>query len=228
MCWKDPLYVSDDVKDIKGVAAATADGAFYNNGQSCCSVERIYVHEKVYNEYVDQFVKEVRTWKIGLPAQDGVYIGPLSRKDQLKILEQQVSDAASKGAQILTGGKKIEGKGYFFEPTVLVNVNHEMNVMKDESFGPIIGIMKVKNDEEAIRLMQDTEYGLTASVYSTDKNRAKNILQQINAGTGYWNCCDRVSAALPWSGRKHSGFGVTLSHAGLRAFVKPKAWHLRS
>ena len=110
---------------------------------------------------------------------------------------------------------------------MLVNVNHKMSVMNDESFGPIIGIMKVKNDEEAIQLMQDTEYGLTAAVYSSDKKRASAILQQINAGTGYWNCCDRVSAALPWSGRNHSGFGVTLSHAGLRAFVKPKGYHLR-
>jgi len=110
---------------------------------------------------------------------------------------------------------------------VLVNVDHTMDIMKDESFGPVIGIMKVKNDEEAIRLMQDTEFGLTAAVYSADRKRAENILQQINSGTGYWNCCDRVSAALPWSGRKHSGFGVTLSHAGLRAFVRPKAYHLR-
>ena len=100
--------------------------------------------------------------------------------------------------------------------------------MKDESFGPLIGIMKVKNDEQAIELMKDTEYGLTASVYSTDKAKAKHILSQINVGTGYWNCCDRVSAALPWSGRKHSGFGVTLSHAGLRAFTKPKAYHLKN
>jgi acyl-CoA reductase-like NAD-dependent aldehyde dehydrogenase len=169
----------------------------------------------------------VRSWKIGTPLQDGTYIGPLSRKDQLNVLEQQVSDALKKGADLLTGGKIIKGLGYFFEPTVLVNVNHDMTVMKDESFGPIIGIMKVKNDEEAVELMQDTEYGLTAAVYSTDKTRAETILQQINAGTGYWNCCDRVSAALPWSGRKHSGFGTTLSHAGLRAFTKPKGYHLR-
>jgi acyl-CoA reductase-like NAD-dependent aldehyde dehydrogenase len=101
-----------------------------------------------------------------------------------------------------------------------------MTVMKDESFGPVIGIMKVKNDEDAIQLMQDSEYGLTAAVYCTDKSKAENILRQINAGTGYWNCCDRVSAALPWSGRKHSGFGLTLSHAGLRVFTKPKAYHL--
>ena len=100
--------------------------------------------------------------------------------------------------------------------------------MKDESFGPIIGIMKVKNDEEAIKLMNDTEYGLTASVYSSDQSRAEKILQKLDTGTGYWNCCDRVSATLPWSGRKHSGFGVTLSHAGICAFTKPKAWHLQS
>ena len=99
--------------------------------------------------------------------------------------------------------------------------------MKEESFGPVIGIMKVKNDEEAIELMQDTDYGLTASVYSSNRDRAEKILKQINAGTGYWNCCDRVSAALPWSGRKNSGIGVTLSHAGLRAFTKPKAYHLK-
>jgi acyl-CoA reductase-like NAD-dependent aldehyde dehydrogenase/gamma-glutamyl-gamma-aminobutyrate hydrolase PuuD len=225
---KDPLYVADDIKDIKAVAAGTADGAFYNNGQSCCAVERIYVHEKVYDPYIDEFVKEVKSWKMGSPTEEGIYIGPLSRKEQLEVLENQVSDAANKGATIITGGKKVNSKGYFFEPTVLVNVNHDMNVMKDESFGPVIGIMKVKDDKEAIQLMQDTEYGLTASVYSADKNRAENILQQINAGTGYWNCCDRVSAALPWSGRKHSGFGVTLSGAGLRAFVKPKGYHLRS
>jgi len=223
---KDPLYVADDIENIKKVAAATADGAFYNNGQSCCAVERIYVHEKIYDHYIDEFIKEVRSWKVGLPNKEGIYIGPLSRKEQLDILETQVADALKKGATVLTGGKKINDKGYFFEPTVLVNVNHKMAVMKEESFGPVIGIMKVKNDEEAIQLMQDTEYGLTAAVYSSDKSKAENILQQINAGTGYWNCCDRVSAALPWSGRKHSGFGLTLSHAGLRVFTKPKAYHL--
>jgi acyl-CoA reductase-like NAD-dependent aldehyde dehydrogenase len=222
------LYVADDITDIKAVAAGTADGAFYNNGQSCCAVERIYVHEKVYDRYVDEFIKEVQSWKIGQPTEEGVYIGPLSRAAQLSVLEQQVDDAIKKGATLMTGGKKINGKGYFFEPTVLVNVTNSMTVMKDESFGPIIGIMKVKNDEEAISMMQDTEYGLTASVYSSDKKRAENILQQMNAGTGYWNCCDRVSAALPWSGRQHSGFGTTLSHAGIRAFVKAKGYHLRS
>ncbi len=225
---KDPMYVADDIADIKSVAAGTADGAFYNNGQSCCSVERIYVHEKIYDKYLDEFIKEVQSWKIGLPDEDGVYFGPLTRKDQLDVLQAQVKDALQKGATLVTGGHRIDGRGYYFEPTVFTDVCNDMLVMKEESFGPIIGIMKVKSDEEAVQLMQETEYGLTASVYSNDKKRAENILRQINAGTGYWNCCDRVSAALPWSGRKHSGFGVTLSHAGLRAFTKPKAWHLRS
>lgn len=225
---KDPLYVTDDVADIKSVAAGTADGAFYNNGQSCCAVERIYVHEKVYDAYVNEFVKEVQSWKIGAPTDEGVYIGPLSRKSQLNYLEDQVHDAVQKGASVLTGGHIAERRGYYFEPTVLVNVDHSMSLMKEESFGPVIGIMKVKDDDEAIKWMQDTEYGLTASVYSSSQPRAAAILQKINAGTGYWNCCDRVSAALPWSGRKHSGFGATLSHAGLRAFTKPKAFHLRS
>jgi len=225
---KDPLYVADDVTDVKAVAAGTADGAFYNNGQSCCAVERIYVHEKIYDNYVSEFVKEVKSWKVGEPTEAGVYIAPLSRKEQLSVLEGQVNDAVQKGATLLAGGKSKEGKGYYFEPTVLTEVNHTMNVMRDESFGPIIGIMKVKNDEEALKLMQDTEYGLTASVYSADQHRAENILRELNTGTGYWNCCDRVSAALPWSGRNHSGIGATLSHAGLRAFTKAKAFHLRS
>ncbi len=224
---KDPLYVADDVVDIAAVAAGTADGAFYNNGQSCCSVERIYAHEKVYDSYVESFVKEVKSWKVGKPTDDGVYIGPLSRKEQVSFLEAQVADALSKGAKLLTGGKRIPGKGYYFEPTVLIDVTHDMLVMKEESFGPIIGIMKVKNDEEALTLMQDCEYGLTSAVYTTNKERAEKIMQQINSGTVYWNCCDRVSAALPWSGRKHSGFGATLSHAGLRAFTNPKGYHLR-
>jgi acyl-CoA reductase-like NAD-dependent aldehyde dehydrogenase/gamma-glutamyl-gamma-aminobutyrate hydrolase PuuD len=225
---KDPLYVADDIKDIKATAASTADGAFYNNGQSCCAVERIYVNEKVYDKYIDEFIEEVKSWKVGSPVEEGIYIGPLSRKEQIIVLESQVSDAVKKGATVLAGGKRINGKGYYFEPTVIVNVKNDMAIMQEESFGPVIGIMKVKDDDEAIRLMKETEYGLTAAVYSADQKRAENILQQINAGTGYWNCCDRVSAALPWSGRKHSGFGATLSHAGLRAFTKPKAYHLRS
>nr|WP_121271810.1 aldehyde dehydrogenase family protein [Pedobacter schmidteae] len=224
---KDPLYVTDDVDNIAGVAAGTADGAFYNNGQSCCAVERIYVHEKVYDAYVDAFVKEVKSWKIGSPTEEGVYIAALTRKEQLGLLENQVKDALQKEARLETGGKVMNSEGNYFEPTVLTNVNHSMKVMQEESFGPIIGIMKVKDDQEAVKLMQDTPYGLTAAVYSVDMARAQQILSQIDSGTGYWNCCDRVSAGLPWSGRKHSGIGATLSHQGLRAFTKTKSWHLR-
>lgn len=225
---KDPLYVCDDVADIATVAVATADGAFYNNGQSCCAVERIYVHKNVYDSYIQAFVQEVKSWKLGNPNEDGVYLGPLSRKSQLEFLSTQVQDAIQKGAKLECGGKPLDRKGYYFEPTVLTAVDHTMDIMKSESFGPVIGIMKVDNDEEAISLMNDTEYGLTASVYSSNSKRAEHILTAMDSGTGYWNCCDRVSAALPWSGRKHSGFGTTLSHAGIRAFVQPKALHLKS
>ena len=225
---KDPLYVTDDVTDISTIAANTADGAFYNNGQSCCSVERIYVHEKVYDDYVAAFVKEVQSYTIGNPLSEGVYIGALTRKEQAAILANQVQDAVSKGAVVLCGGKPIQGEGNYFEPTVLVNVTHEMGVMKEESFGPIIGIMKVTGDATAVTLMNDTQYGLTASVYCNNEERALALQSQLNAGTVYWNCCDRVSAALPWSGRKHSGFGSTLSLVGLRVFTQPKAYHLRS
>jgi acyl-CoA reductase-like NAD-dependent aldehyde dehydrogenase len=225
---KDPLYVTDDIEDIAAVAAATADGAFYNNGQSCCAVERIYVHEKIYDAYVDAFTSQVRSWKLGQPTGEGVYFGALTRPDQLRVLEEQISEARDKGATILLGGKRIAGSGNFFEPTVITGVNNAMKVMQEESFGPVIGIMKVAGDQEAIQLMNDTEYGLTAAVYSGNGDRAQQILSQINAGTGYWNCCDRVTAGLPWAGRKHSGIGATLSHQGLRAFTKTKSWQMRS
>jgi len=224
---KDPLYVTDDVEDVKNIAIGTADGAFYNNGQSCCSVERIYVQEKNYEEYIKAFVEEVKSWKSGSPTEEGVYLGALTRPAQIEVLENQVKDALAKGAKLECGGKRIDKPGNYFEPTVLSNVTNDMLVMQEESFGPIIGIMKVKNDDQAIDLMNDTDYGLTSSVYSASQKRAEDILSKIDSGTGYWNCCDRVSPALPWSGRKNSGFGATLSHAGIRAFTKPKAYHLR-
>jgi acyl-CoA reductase-like NAD-dependent aldehyde dehydrogenase len=172
-------------------------------------------------------VAEVNSWKIGAPTEDGVYISVLTRKNQIAVLEAQVADALSQGACLLTGGARIEGKGYSFAPTVLVDVTQSMLVMREESFGPIIGIMKVSTDAEAVAKMNDTSYGLTAGVYSASQTRAEALLAQVNSGSGYWNCCDRVSAALPWSGRGHSGFGSTLSHVGLRAFTKTKSYHLR-
>ena len=224
---KDPLYVMDDIDDIEKTAADALEGVVYNNGQSCCAVERIYVQENIYEPFVKAYVELCGKMQVGNPLEKNTDIGPLSRKEQLAFLTGQVSDAVSKGATVVCGGKVAGGKGYFFEPTVLVNVNHTMKVMTEESFGPVIGIQKVKDDAEAIAMMQDTEYGLTAAVYSNSYQRAEAVMQQMDTGSVYWNCCDRVSAALPWSGRKQSGIGVTLSYHGIRAFVQPKAYHIR-
>ncbi len=223
---KDPAYVCDDV-DPKAAAAALADGAFYNTGQSCCSVERIYVHEAIHDAFVEAFVAEVKGYRMGDPMDEATYIGAITRRPQLEVLSKQVADAKKRGAKLLLGGKAVAGKGNWFEPTVFVNVNHSMALMRDESFGPIIGIQKVKDDAEATRLMNDTEYGLTAAVYSHDGKRAKAILRRVRAGSVYWNCCDRVSPRLPWSGVGHSGIGLTLSTYGIQTFTRPKAWHLR-
>lgn len=224
---KDPLFVADDVPNVKQAAINAAEGAFYNNGQSCCAVERIYVSEKIYDDFVAAFVAEVASYTIGAPTDLNTFVGPLTREPQLAVLANQVKDALAKGAQLATGGKPLERVGYYYAPTVLVNCNHTMEVMKEESFGPIIGIQKVSSDAEAVALMQDTAYGLTAAVFSANEARATAILAQMNTGNVYWNCCDRVSPNLPWSGRKNSGLGSTLSAQGIRAFVQPKGYHLR-
>ena len=187
---------------------------------------RIYVHESIHVDFVDAFVATVRGFKIGDPRDDTTYIGPLTRKAQLAVLKRQVRDARKKGASLLLGGKPLTRKGHYFAPTVLSDVDHRMELMREESFGPVIGIQKVKDDFEAVRLMNDTAYGLTAGVYTSDRGRAEKILAQIKSGSVYWNCCDRVSPRLPWSGLKHSGVGLTLSTYGIQTFLRPKAWHL--
>jgi acyl-CoA reductase-like NAD-dependent aldehyde dehydrogenase len=224
---KDPVYVCDDV-DAASTAAAVADGAFYNTGQSCCSVERVYVHESIYASFVDAFVAEVRAYRVGDPMDETTYIGAITRRAQLDVLRRQVADAKRKGAKLLTGGAAIKRKGNWFAPTVLVDVDHSMLVMRDESFGPIIGIQAVADDDAAVELMNDSAYGLTAGVYTNDAARARRLLSRVAAGSVYWNCCDRVSPRLPWSGVKHSGVGLTLSTLGIQTFTRPKAWHLRS
>jgi acyl-CoA reductase-like NAD-dependent aldehyde dehydrogenase len=224
---KDPTYVCDDV-DVAAAAASLADGAMYNTGQSCCSVERIYVHEMVHDAFVEAFVREVRGFRIGDPTDEASYIGPLTRAAQLDVLEAQVADAQARGARLLTGGRRLDGPGNWFEPTVFAGVDHSMAIMREESFGPVIGIQRVAGDDEAVRLMNDTEYGLTAGVYTRDAARAERILARVDAGSVYWNCCDRVSPRLPWSGLRHSGMGLTLSTYGIETFTRPKAWHLRS
>ena len=224
---KDPLYVMDDVLDVKQSAINAADGAFYNNGQSCCAVERIYVHENIYDDFVRHFVDEVKNYIPGDPTNDATYTGPLTRSQQLQVVLEQIKDATAKGAEVLIGGNQPDRKGYYLNPTVLVDVNHTMELMKEESFGPVIGIQKVSSDEEALRLMQDTPYGLTAAVFSSDEQRARKILDQMNVGTVYWNCCDRVSPNTPWSGRKNSGLGSTLSYQGIRTFTQPKSYQMK-
>ncbi|HSP97043.1 MAG TPA: aldehyde dehydrogenase family protein [Candidatus Dormibacteraeota bacterium] len=223
---KDPIYVCDDAP-VAETAAAVADGTFYNTGQSCCAVERVYVHRAIAAPFIDAFAATVRGFVVGDPLDERTYIGPLARRAQLAVLAAQVADARSKGATVLTGGGRLEGAGNYFAPTVLTNVDHSMAVMRDESFGPVIGIQVVGDDAEAAALMRDTEYGLTAGIYTPDRARAERLLAGMPTGTVYWNCCDRVTPRLPWSGRHHSGIGLTLSTHGIRAFAQPKAWHLR-
>jgi len=224
---KDPVYVCDDV-DVPAAAAAVADGAFYNTGQSCCSVERIYVHESIHARFVDAFVAEVKSYRVGDPTDESTYIGAITRRAQLDVLRRQVADARRKGAELLTGGAPIKRKGNWFAPTVLTDVDHSMLVMRDESFGPIIGIQAIADDDAAVDLMNDSAYGLTAGIYTADAARARRVLSRVAAGSVYWNCCDRVSPRLPWSGVKHSGIGLTLSTMGIQTFTRPKAWHLRN
>lgn len=223
---KDPVYVCDDA-DVATAAASLADGAFYNTGQSCCSVERIYVHEAIHDRFVDAFAAEVAAFKVGDPLDEATYIGPLARAAQIDVLKRQVADARRKGAQLVSGGAPIRRKGNWFAPTVLANVDHTMAVMREESFGPVIGIEAVADDDAAVSLMNDSEYGLTAGVYTPDAARAKRILARAEAGSVYWNCCDRVSPRLPWSGVKGSGIGLTLSTLGIETFARTKAWHLK-
>ena len=225
---KDPAYVTDDVKSVEDAAASLVEGSFYNNGQSCCGVERIYVHEEIYDDFVTKFVEHTQKLNVGDPLLADTNQGAITRPQHIKILEKQVEDAVSKGASLKTGGKKLPIEGSFFAPTVLTDVNHDMLVMWEETFGPVIGIHKVKDDAEALKLMQDTEYGLTAGVFSGSEERAKKILSEINTGNTYWNCSDRVSPHLPWAGRKNSGMGATLSYLGILAFVNPKGYHLRA
>lgn len=214
---KDPAYVRADVTDIKAVAEALVEGAFYNNGQSCCAVERIYVDAKIAEAFTEHFVR----------ATQALEPIPVTREAQLEVLRQQVDDAVKQGASLECGGARVEQPGYYFQPTVLTQVDHRMALMREESFGPIIGIQTVADDEEAIGLMNDTDYGLTAAIYTDDDATFDALAPRLEAGTVYRNCCDRVSPHLPWSGRKRSGIGSTLSYLGIQAFVQPKAYHLK-
>lgn len=223
---KDPAYIMED-SDLQKVIPTLVDGAFYNCGQSCCSVERIYIHESLYEKALNLFIEESKKLKISNPTDPDCYFGAITRAQQIDVLEDQVREAKELGADILLEGGKIHETGNSFAPYVLANCHSEMKIMKEESFGPVIGIQKVKNDNEALKLMNDSRYGLTASVFGDNLEEGKKILKKLDFGTVYWNCCDRVSPYLPWSGRRDSGIGATLSHLGVQAFTKSKAWQIR-
>ena len=224
---KDPAYVRADA-DLKSAAASLADGAMYNTGQSCCSVERIYVQASVHDAFVEHFLATLATFRQGDPMHSATYFGAITRAPQLDVLDAQVADAQAKGAVLHCGGQRLPGPGHFYAPTVFTKVDHRMDLMREESFGPVIGIQQVADDDEALRLMNDTRYGLTAGVYTRNETVARALLAQVHAGSVYWNCCDRVSPRLPWSGCGDSGIGLTLSTQGIQTFTRPKAWHLRS
>ncbi len=226
---KDPAYVRADA-DLAFTVPNVADGAFYNCGQSCCAVERIYVDRKIYDKFLEAFLQEVQSYKPGDPLSEETYLGPLAQKNQIGVLEEQIEDAVRRGAKILLGGNttKVNGRGNYFEPTVLVNVTNDMQLMQEESFGPIIGIMPVSGDEEALRLMNDSHYGLTASIWSRDEEAALKLAPRMQAGTIYLNRCDYLDPALPWIGYKESGLGCSLSHHGFREVTKPKSYHFKN
>ena len=222
---KDAAYVCDDV-DPEEAALAIAEGAFYNGGQSCSATERVYVHETVADLFVAALVEVVGAYRVGDPLDDVTDVGPLARAEQLDVLDAQLADAVQRGARVLCGGSRIDGPGNWFEPTVVVDVPPGSALMTDESFGPVVGVERVRGDAEAVARMNDTEFGLGASVFTGDRDRAVRLLSGLDVGNAYWNTADRSCVRLPWAGRRHSGLGTSMSESGVRTFVREKAWHL--
>jgi acyl-CoA reductase-like NAD-dependent aldehyde dehydrogenase len=224
---KDPALVCEDA-NFQFAVENLVDGAFYNAGQSCCAVERIYVMRPLFRRFVDAYVAEVEKYRVGDPEDEATTVGPLAQRKTVEFMEYQVGDAVARGARVLTGGRRIPGPGNYYAPTVLVEVNHGMSVMMEESFGPVIGIMPVDSEEEALRLMNDSPYGLTASVWTEDLERGQSLAYRLAAGTVYANRCDYLDPELAWTGIKDSGHGCTLSHLGFHYLTRPKSFHLRT
>ncbi|KAI8899333.1 aldehyde dehydrogenase domain-containing protein [Globomyces pollinis-pini] len=226
---KDPAYVREDA-DPKFVAEQLIDGAMYNSGQSCCGIERIYVHEKVYDDFIKYAAETVSLYNLGLPFDEATNLGPVVTIHSANLIREQIADAVSKGATLLVDQKQFpmakEGTP-FVAPQVLVNVNHSMKVMKEETFGPIVGVMKVKSDEEAIQLMNDSDFGLTACVWTKDITKGHEIGKQLETGTFFVNRCDYLDPSLAWIGVKDSGRGCTLGKYGFDQLTRPKSYHLR-
>jgi acyl-CoA reductase-like NAD-dependent aldehyde dehydrogenase len=225
---KDPMIVLEDA-DIENAARGAVWGAFANAGQACASVERCYVHESIALEFIEKVVAETQALKQGLGTESGVDIGAMSNERQLQIVEDHVRDAEQRGAKILTGGRRAANSdGFFFEPAVLTDVDHDMTIMRDETFGPVLPVMTFKTEDEAIKLANDSIYGLTASVWTRNIRRGRRIAERIEAGTVMVNevVYTHGIAQTPWGGVKDSGYGRTHGRMGLLELVTPKHIHV--
>ncbi|KAF2265725.1 betaine aldehyde dehydrogenase 2 [Lojkania enalia] len=227
---KDPAYVRSDV-DIKWAAEEIVDGAVFNSGQSCCSIERVYVDEKIYDDFVSAVQGVLKGYRLGDPLDPNTHVGPVVSKRSAEIIQAHIKDALAKGANNATpeneSFKSPPSDGNYVAPTLLTDVNHDMTVMMEETFGPVIPLMKVKDDAEAIKLMNDSQFGLTASVWTKDVDKGHELINDIEAGTVFVNRCDYPSPDLAWVGWKDSGKGQTLSKFGFDQFVKLKSYHIK-
>ncbi|MBK7106959.1 MAG: aldehyde dehydrogenase family protein [Ignavibacteriae bacterium] len=226
---KDPAYVMPDV-DLNYVVENLVDGSFFNSGQSCCGIERIYVHENVYNKFIEGFIDLTKTYKLGNPLDHETTLGPVAKRSGAELVRQHIKQAVNAGARAMIDESlfpNAKSDSNYLAPQVLINVNHKMNVMYDETFGPVVGIMKVKNDEEALKLMNDSPYGLTASIWTENQDEAIKIGNQVDTGTWFMNRCDYLDPYLSWVGVKDSGRGCSLSKVGYEQLTRPKSFHLR-
>lgn len=226
---KDPAYVRADA-NLAHAIENLVDGAMFNSGQCCCAIERIYVHESLYDKFVDGFVDLTKKYQLGNPLDPKTNLGPMVRTSAAEFVRGQIDAAVKQGAKALVDPKLFPANKPgtpYLAPQVLVNVTHAMSVMSEESFGPVIGIMKVKSDDEAVKLMNDSKFGLTAALWTSDVKEAQKIGERIETGTVYMNRCDYLDPALAWVGIKDSGRGATLSRVGYEMLTRPKSFHLR-
>jgi acyl-CoA reductase-like NAD-dependent aldehyde dehydrogenase len=227
---KDPAYVRADA-DLEHAIENLADGAFFNSGQSCCAIERIYVHRAVYDRFVDGLVEFARSYRLDDPTDPGTTLGPLVRPAAAEFVRGQITEAVAAGATALLQPKdfpKDAAGSAYMAPQVLTGVDHTMRIMTEETFGPAVGVMQVASDEEAIRLMNDSRYGLTAAIWTADVDAAIRIGDRIATGTWFMNRCDYLDPALAWTGVKDSGRGCSLSHLQYERLTRPKSFHLRT
>ncbi len=227
---KDPAYVRDDA-DLEAAVESLVDGSFFNSGQSCCGIERIYVHEAVWQPFLDGFIEATRRYRLGDPLDPETSLGPMSSARAAGQVRCQVEEAAAAGAQLHIERQLFradEPGSPYLMPQVLTGVDHRMAVMRDETFGPVVGIMPVGDDGEAVRLMNDSRYGLTASIWTRDMEAARRLAPRVEAGTVFANRCDYLDPHLAWTGIKESGRGASLGRWGYDSVTRPKSFHLRS